>query len=104
MPRKQKICVIRTDRLGDMVLTLPMCKALKENCVESEITLIARRYVEPLLENCTVIDRIFYIDDYKNGIKEIFKNNKFDVYYLTIKFMTTGKLQNFMKQNITQGL
>ena len=81
MQKKQQICVVRTDRLGDMILTLPMCKALRENCAESEIILIARKYVEPLLENCSVIDEVFYFDEFKNGIIDIFKENKFDVVY-----------------------
>ncbi|TAL70444.1 MAG: lipopolysaccharide heptosyltransferase family protein [Bacteroidetes bacterium] len=81
MAGKIKICVVRTDRLGDMVLTLPMCKALKDNCPNSEVSIIARRYVKPLLENCPVIDNVFFIDDYENGIKEIFKKNIFDVAY-----------------------
>lgn len=81
MEKKHKICVVRTDRLGDMVLTLPMCKSLKDNCLDSEVTLIARRYVQPLLEKCPVIDNVFFIDDYENGIKDIFNKNRFDVAY-----------------------
>ncbi|MBI5326169.1 MAG: glycosyltransferase family 9 protein [Ignavibacteriae bacterium] len=74
----QKICVIRTDRIGDMILTLPMCKALKENCPGSQINLIAKRYVEPLVENDLFTDKVLYIDDYEGGIKDILGNNKFD--------------------------
>ncbi len=43
MPKKQLICVVRTDRLGDMILTIHLCKTLRENCIDSQITLIAKR-------------------------------------------------------------
>ena len=77
----RKIAVVRTDRLGDMVLTLPLCKSLKDNCSKAELHIIARRYVEPLLENCPAIDKAFFIDDYKKGINEILKKVKYDVVF-----------------------
>jgi ADP-heptose:LPS heptosyltransferase len=73
----EKICVVRTDAIGDMVLTLPMCAAIHRVRPDAEICLIARRYVEPLLYKTPAADCVFYIDDYENGIREIFRREKF---------------------------
>ncbi len=74
----EKIVVVRTDRLGDMVLTLPLCRVLKENYPNAEINLIARTYVAPLVENLNCFDKIYYTDRYADGIFDIFKLKQFD--------------------------
>ncbi len=61
-----------------MVLTLPLCRAIREEFPGCKLTLIARSYVEPLLENCPAIDEAIYIDNYSGGIKEIFSSRRFD--------------------------
>jgi heptosyltransferase III len=75
------IAVVRTDRLGDMVLTLPLCRSIKEQLPNSALTLIARSYTEPLLINCKAYDKVLYIDNFNGGIDEIFKKNKFDAVF-----------------------
>ena len=85
--KAKSIAVVRTDRLGDMVLTLPLCKALKELYPEKKLAMIARSYTRTLLENCPVLDYTFYIDENINGIKDIFRDNKFDaVFYPRPRF------------------
>jgi len=79
LEKAKKIAVIRTDRLGDMVLTLPLCKAIKENFPDKELSLIAQKYTEPLLINSPVLDKYFFLNDYENGIHDIFKEQKFHV-------------------------
>lgn len=73
----KNIAVVRTDRIGDMILTLPMCQGIKELIPNCKLTLIARRYVEPILYNCQILDQIFYIEDFKGNLKELF--NKIDI-------------------------
>lgn len=77
----KRIAVVRTDRLGDMILTLPMCLALKRLLPGSNITMIANSYTAPLLEKSPAIDDALFADKYKDGIKEIFKGNDFDTVY-----------------------
>ncbi len=79
--RAKKIAVVRTDKIGDMVLTLPMGVALKEKFPDKEIIFIASRYTAPLLENNPALDRVFFIEDFQNGIKEIFSNEKPDIVF-----------------------
>lgn len=74
----KNIAIVRTDKLGDMVLTLPMCLAIKKHLPDVKITVIANSYVEALLDRNPHIDNLFYIDKIRNGIKSIFKENIFD--------------------------
>ena len=73
------IGVIRTDRIGDMILTLPLCSALKNEFPQKKIILIANSYTKPLLKNCTSIDEVYFINEYNDGIDEIFKKIKIDI-------------------------
>lgn len=75
------IGVVRTDRLGDMVLTLPMCRAIKEVIPNCTLTLIARQYVKPLLYDCEVVDQIAYLEKYRNGIQDIYQQFQFDAVF-----------------------
>jgi ADP-heptose:LPS heptosyltransferase len=77
----KKIAVVRTDRLGDMILTLPLANALKKRFPSAQVTMIARTYTKPLLYNSTALDNYFFVDEFENGIKDIFKNNKFDTVF-----------------------
>ena len=52
----RSIAVVRTDKLGDMVLTLPMVNALKEFCPNSHIDFIASSYTEVLLRGQNLIN------------------------------------------------
>ena len=76
LSQAKKIAIVRTDRLGDMVLTLPLARALKGEYPEAEICMVARRYVGPLVENCPAVDRAIYIDDF-GSIAEIFRRERF---------------------------
>ncbi|ROL58472.1 lipopolysaccharide heptosyltransferase family protein [Bacteroidetes/Chlorobi group bacterium Naka2016] len=70
----RSVAVVRTDRIGDIILTLPMCVGIKELLPNVKLTLIARRYVEPVLFKCQVVDNVVFIDDYENNFKTIFTN------------------------------
>lgn len=75
----KNIAIVRTDRIGDMILTLPMCKGIKEILPNSKVTLIARRYVEPILYNCQVIDDVYFIDDFKSDYKNLYSKLEIQV-------------------------
>lgn len=83
----KNIAVVRTDKIGDMVLTLPLCKAIKDFMPDSNISVIARKYVEPLLTNQEIL-KALYIDDYKNGINDILKSDKFDTIFFPMPVFT----------------
>lgn len=75
------IAVVRTDKLGDMVLTLPLCRALKDRFPNTNINLIASNYTKPLVDNLDILDNTFFVEDYEKGIDTILKENKFDTIF-----------------------
>ncbi|GAB1370471.1 glycosyltransferase family 9 protein [Candidatus Kapaibacterium sp.] len=72
-----EIVIVRTDKIGDMVLTLPLARALKEYNPNLCVSIVANSVNEPLLKNLYV-DKYFLVDKL-NGIDNVFKNNQFDV-------------------------
>ncbi len=80
--RARRIGVVRTDRLGDMVLTLPMFAALRARCPEAELHLLCRRYAVPLAEGLSIVDRIHSVDELPHGISSVLDSERFDVIFL----------------------
>lgn len=79
--KSYNIAILRTDGLGDMLLTLPMCKALKKINNEFHITLLASSYCSPILENYPFVDKVIYVDKSLNSLCNIFRKSKFDIVY-----------------------
>lgn len=77
----QNIAVVRTDKLGDIVLTLPLCNAIKQNIPNAKLTVIANSYTEPILKKIPIIDNIIFVDKYNNGIRQIFQDYQFDAIF-----------------------
>ena len=50
--------IVRTDRLGDVVLTLPMARAIKRAMPEVCVKFLVRSYTEPIIERAPDIDEI----------------------------------------------
>ncbi len=79
--KAKRIAVVRTDRLGDMVLTLPMCAALKSACPDAEVTLIARSYCSALLYKSPAIDTVLFVDETTGGVTELIQNGRYDAIF-----------------------
>lgn len=54
----RKILIFRTDRIGDLVMTLPAVELLREKYPRSDFHLIAGKWNEPVLKYIKVFDRI----------------------------------------------
>ncbi|HIL17089.1 MAG TPA: ADP-heptose--LPS heptosyltransferase, partial [Deltaproteobacteria bacterium] len=54
----KRILLIRTDRIGDTVLTLPAATALKAAFPEVQIRFLARNYTEPLVRLYQDVDEV----------------------------------------------
>jgi heptosyltransferase III len=78
MPTPRSIAVIRTDRIGDMVLTLPMFAVLRRRFPDATLVLCARRYVQPLVEHLDVIDHVVYVDDAPAALREGLRTHHVD--------------------------
>ena len=57
-----RVLVSRTDRIGDVVLTLPLCGLLKARR-GARVIVLGRRYTRPVLEACDAVDEILAWDD-----------------------------------------
>lgn len=63
-----KILVSRTDRAGDLILTLPIFRELKKAFADAEIIAHVKRYTAPILALCPEVSKIIIDDDYKPGL------------------------------------
>jgi len=61
-----KILIVRNDKLGDFVLTLPCYVMLKQNYPDAEITVLVPEYTAEIARCCPSIDKVM-IDDLENS-------------------------------------
>ncbi|TZF86018.1 glycosyltransferase family 9 protein (plasmid) [Pedobacter sp. BS3] len=57
------ILISRTDAIGDVVLTLPMCGYIKEKLPDVEISFLGRSYTEAVINACSAIDHFINYDE-----------------------------------------
>lgn len=50
------LIVSRTDAIGDVILTLPLCGILKQHFPELKISFLGKAYTQPIIEACQHID------------------------------------------------
>lgn len=65
-PTDVRVLVSRTDRIGDVVLTLPLC-ALLQSQLGAEVVVLGRRYTRPLLEASAHVNEVLEWDDVESG-------------------------------------
>jgi lipopolysaccharide heptosyltransferase II len=65
MTEQKKILLARTDRLGDLLLTTPAIKAVRNAYPDAHIAMIVRPYAEEVLRDSPYIDEIILYDKYK---------------------------------------
>lgn len=58
LPRKTRVWIRLPNWLGDVVMTIPLLRAVRSSRPDAEITLLARAQFHPLLEQSGVADRI----------------------------------------------
>lgn len=58
------IAISRTDSIGDVMLTLPICAWLKEHFPTCKITFICKKYTAVLIQNYQAVDSVFCIDEW----------------------------------------
>ncbi len=62
VPRPLRVLVSRTDRIGDVVLTLPLCGLLRAE-LGARVLFLGRRYTRPVLEAAAAVDEVLEWDD-----------------------------------------
>jgi len=66
MPSSQKILISRTDGIGDVCLTLPVCRALRSEFPNAELVFLCREYTKAVLAKFDAIDSILLLEDLEN--------------------------------------
>lgn len=61
----KKIIISRTDKIGDLVLSIPSFFMVKKMYPNAEITVLVRKYNYEIVKNLPYIDRVVKIDDYR---------------------------------------
>ncbi|MEO6939472.1 MAG: glycosyltransferase family 9 protein [Candidatus Kapaibacterium sp.] len=59
---EKRILIVRTDRIGDVVLTLPMVSAIKEQLPNAKVIFMASSYTEPLARLADGINEVVLYD------------------------------------------
>ncbi len=73
MKKNGKLLIVRNDRIGDVVLSLPLARIVKEHYPECSVSFLVREYTKPLAENNPFIDKILILKEEK-GNPFIFNN------------------------------
>lgn len=63
----QHILISRTDSIGDVMLTLPLCSWLKEEFPEIKISFLGRNYTKAIIESYKDVDSFVSWDDIENN-------------------------------------
>ena len=86
MNEPKNILIVRTDRIGDVILTIPMAKVLKENFPGCRVSLLVRSYTAPLLKANKYIDEVLVLDESEKGFinknLKIVKPHQFDTCFV----------------------
>lgn len=79
--RISKILLVRTDRIGDVVLSLPMLPVLKKQFPAAAISVLVRPYTKELVEHHSCVDEVILWDESK-GMRpyvELLREKRFDM-------------------------
>jgi heptosyltransferase-3 len=89
----RNILIVRTDRIGDVVLSLPLARIIKQHYPSAKVTFLVRAYTKALVENNHFIDEVIILKEESSKILitknvEQLKQKNFDtaiVVYPTFK-------------------
>ena len=77
-----KICIERSDRIGDMILTLPVIQGIKEQNPQAIIHVIASQKNSKICMQYNLIDKIFEKSKLSfNNLTKSISAEKYDYYY-----------------------
>ena len=82
MRATRRILVIRTDRIGDVVLSLPVVTALRQTFPEAHLTMLVQPYVREVVEDQPDLDAVALDDEEGCGLGSTFR---------LVRKMRTGK-------------
>ncbi|MCH2224556.1 MAG: glycosyltransferase family 9 protein [Crocinitomicaceae bacterium] len=63
MKHIKRLIISRTDSIGDVMLTLPMCAWIKSNYPEISVVFLGKTYTEPIVKSYTCVDEFVDWDE-----------------------------------------
>ena len=63
----RRVLLVRNDRIGDLVLSLPAFEAVRRALPHAHITALVSRYAGPLLSGCRAVDELLVDDPAETG-------------------------------------
>ena len=79
-----KICIERSDRMGDMILTLPVIQGIKEKNPQAIIHVIGSQKNSNICKQFSLIDKVFEKSTLSSSLKKLNKSiseEKYDYYF-----------------------
>lgn len=68
MIKPKNLLIVRTDRIGDVVLSLPLASIIKKHLPDCKITFLVRNYTKPLVQNHPYVDEVITLKENRNKI------------------------------------
>ncbi len=68
-----RILIVRTDRIGDVVLSTPLPKAIKQKYPESYVAVLLRKYTKDIYLNNPFVDEIIIADENHTSFLKLLK-------------------------------
>ncbi len=79
MKKNNNILIVRTDRIGDVVLTLPLAEKIKNHNPDAKVVYMVSEYTKPVVELNRFVDKIITVDNLSFwNLLRIIKKEKFD--------------------------
>ena len=69
----KNILIVRTDRIGDLILTLPLAGLIKKQYPDSKVSFLVREYTKNLVSNHPFVDEVIVLKE-SNGNVPLFEN------------------------------
>src|SRR3989304_5851625 len=71
--KPENLLIVRTDRIGDVILSLPLAGIIKKHYPGCRITFLVRNYTKELVENHPYIDEVLTLNE-TNGTVNLKQN------------------------------
>jgi len=71
MNSPDNILIVRTDRIGDVVLTMPLARIIKKQYPECRISFLLRDYTSALVQNHPYIDNVLVLNESDGKINKL---------------------------------
>lgn len=92
-----KFLVIRFSSIGDIVLTTPVVRCLKQQVEDARVHYVVKKQYASILENNPHIDKIHLFDDDLKGLADILSAENFDYIIDLHKNIRSNMIRNRLK-------